>query len=107
MNEVAQLQTSTDLAGQNDPIVRCLPRYVKDYTLDGWPILDAEAGGYYRTKEDVLILLNKQDREISGMKEMLLALDTLVSACEMPGDHCEIEQALPRAIAALNRFKDT
>lgn len=29
------------------------------------------------------------------------ALDNLLSACELPGEHCEIEQAIPRARAAL------
>jgi hypothetical protein len=29
------------------------------------------------------------------------ALDDLLSACELPGEHCEIEQAIPRARAAL------
>jgi len=29
------------------------------------------------------------------------ALDALVMACELPGDHCEVEQALPSARAAL------
>ena len=31
------------------------------------------------------------------------ALDNLISACELPGDHCEVEQALPHAKAALRR----
>jgi hypothetical protein len=29
------------------------------------------------------------------------ALDNLLSACELPGEHCEIEQATPRARDAL------
>lgn len=29
------------------------------------------------------------------------ALEALVMACELPGDHCEVEQALPAARAAL------
>lgn len=33
--------------------------------------------------------------------EMLGALDALVSACELPGDHCEVEQALPAAITVI------
>ena len=33
--------------------------------------------------------------------ELLEALDQLVSARELPGDHCEIDQALPAARAAI------
>ena len=33
--------------------------------------------------------------------EVLGALDALVSACELPGDHCEVEQALPAAITVI------
>lgn len=29
------------------------------------------------------------------------ALDNLIFACELPGNHCEVEQALPHAKAAL------
>jgi len=32
---------------------------------------------------------------------LALALEALVMACELPGDHCEVEQALPAARAAL------
>ena len=32
---------------------------------------------------------------------LALALEALVLACELPGDHCKIEQALPAARAAL------
>ena len=38
--------------------------------------------------------------EIKRLRE---ALDNLISACELPGDHCEVEQALPHAKAALRR----
>lgn len=34
-------------------------------------------------------------------EQMVEALDNLVSACRLPGNHCEIEQAYPHAIAAL------
>ena len=37
-------------------------------------------------------------RERDGLRE---ALDNLLSACELPGEHCEIERAIPRARAAL------
>lgn len=32
---------------------------------------------------------------------LALALEALVMACDLPGEHCEIEQALPAARAAL------
>lgn len=37
--------------------------------------------------------------------ELAEALDNLVCACELPGNHCEVEQALPTAIAALAKAK--
>lgn len=42
-------------------------------------------------------------RLIAAAPELLEALDSLVSACELPGDHCEIEQALPAATAAIEK----
>jgi hypothetical protein len=42
---------------------------------------------------------------IAAAPELLEALDSLVSACDLPGDHCEVEQALPRAIAAIKKAK--
>jgi hypothetical protein len=44
-------------------------------------------------------------RLIAAAPELLSALDSLVSACDLPGDHCEVEQALPRAIAAIKKAK--
>ena len=38
------------------------------------------------------------EAEIDRLRE---ALDNLIAACELPGDHCEVEQALPHAKAAL------
>ena len=40
---------------------------------------------------------------IAAAPELLDALDTLVMACKLPGDHCEVEQALPAAIAAITK----
>jgi len=34
------------------------------------------------------------------------ALEGLVMACELPGDHCEVEQALPAARAALALYRE-
>ena len=34
------------------------------------------------------------------------ALEGLVMACELPGDHCEVEQALPAARAALAAYRE-
>ena len=33
------------------------------------------------------------------------ALEELVMACDLPGDHCEVEQAMPRARAALALYR--
>jgi len=38
------------------------------------------------------------ESEVERLRE---ALDNLIVACELPGDHCEVEQALPYAKAAL------
>jgi len=38
-------------------------------------------------------------------REVAEALDRLVFAAELPGDHCEIEQALPAAHAALKKYR--
>ena len=40
---------------------------------------------------------------IAAAPELLDALDSLVLACELPGDHCEVEQALPAARAAISK----
>lgn len=37
--------------------------------------------------------------------ELLDALDSLATACELPGDHCETEQALRIAKAAITKAK--
>jgi hypothetical protein len=56
--------------------------------------------------ECVASLLRKADAQlIAAAPELLEALDSLVSACDLPGDHCEVEQALPRAIAAIKKAK--
>ena len=44
---------------------------------------------------------NADARLIAAAPYLMVALHNLVSACELPGEHCEIEQALPSAIAAL------
>ena len=40
-------------------------------------------------------------RLIAASPDLLAALDALVTACEVPGENCEVEQALPAAIAAI------
>lgn len=40
-------------------------------------------------------------RLIAAAPDLLAALDALVTACEVPGENCEVEQALPAAIAAI------
>lgn len=46
---------------------------------------------------------NENARLIAAAPELLEALDDLVLACELPGDHCEVEQALPAARAAIRK----
>jgi hypothetical protein len=63
-------------------------------------VVTSEGGEY------VAGLLRKADAQlIAAASELLEALDSLVSACDLPGDHCEVEQALPRAIAAIKKAK--
>lgn len=38
---------------------------------------------------------------------LVAALEGLVMACELPGDHCEVEQALPTARAALAAYRES
>ncbi len=44
-------------------------------------------------------------REMSAMKECVEALDNLLMALELPGNHCELEQAKPRARSALSKLE--
>jgi len=39
------------------------------------------------------------------IRELAGALDRMVNAAELPGDHCELEQALPGAIEALEKAR--
>lgn len=50
---------------------------------------------FLRKASDASEPLRKRIAELEG------ALDDLVCACELPGDHCEVEDALPAARAAL------
>jgi hypothetical protein len=46
--------------------------------------------------------INAENNLLRGKNQQLReALDNLIVACELPGDHCEVEQALPYAKAAL------
>ena len=42
---------------------------------------------------------------IAESPNLIEALDNLILACQLPGDHCEIEQAIAAAIAAIARAK--
>jgi hypothetical protein len=57
-------------------------------------------GGLAKTDE---IKANAQ--LIAAAPDLLAALDSLVLACELPGDHCEVEQALRIAIEAIKKAK--
>jgi hypothetical protein len=60
-----------------------------------WQCAEAAA-----TLAEAIARIEAQDAEIAALRA---ALDTLVMACELPGDHCEVEQALPGARALLAR----
>jgi len=53
-----------------------------------------------RLDDERMNLIERLADENERLRE---ALDNLISACELPGDHCEVEQALPHAKAALRR----
>lgn len=44
-------------------------------------------------------------RKLKTVAALVEALEGLVMACELPGDHCEREQALPAATAALALYR--
>jgi hypothetical protein len=44
--------------------------------------------------------------KLATVAALVEALDGLVMACELPGDHCEREQALPAAHAALAAYRE-
>jgi hypothetical protein len=37
-------------------------------------------------------------------QKLLIAFDNLISACELPGEHCEVQDALPAAKQALKEY---
>ena len=53
-----------------------------------------------RLDDERMNLIERLADENERLRE---ALDNLISACELPGDHCEVAQALPHAKAALRR----
>ena len=53
-----------------------------------------------RLDDERMNLIERLADENERLRE---ALDNLISACELSGDHCEVEQALPHAKAALRR----
>ena len=50
--------------------------------------------------------LVSKEEAAAEIERLRAALDALVMACELPGDHCEVEQALPAARAALASARD-
>ena len=63
-----------------------------------WQGMQAAYNGLFEMWRKQAINMRALERERDRLLE---ALDDLLSACELPGEHCEIEQALPRARAAL------
>ena len=61
---------------------------------------DLEEGELEANAELIITLRNLAPALI----EVVEALDNLVSACELPGDHCEVEQALLFAKQTLAPF---
>ena len=62
---------------------------------------DLEEGELEANAELIITLRNLAPALI----EVVEALDNLVSACELPGDHCEVEQALLFAKQTLASFE--
>ena len=48
-------------------------RFRKDYTVDGWPIADNEAGSILGT-DDLVVMLNEMDAENKRLNAQYLAL---------------------------------
>lgn len=47
-------------------------------------------------------LCDEAAAQLDAMQECVEALDSLMMALELPGDHCEVDQAKVRARAALS-----
>jgi len=62
----------------------------------GPPVDDAEVLELFKE----LIRLRTANRELAD------ALEDLVMACELPGDHCEVEDAMPKAKSAISRHAE-
>ena len=70
-----------------------------------WRVMAADENGAY-TVADMHCDDQQANAALFALAPVLLAaLDDLVSACELPRDHCEIDQALPSAIKALDMAK--
>jgi hypothetical protein len=84
------------------------PRYaVREW---GWRYLSpvatpTEVEALRRERDDWKRLCTIAEPEVAALRaenaRLRDALDELVMACELPGDHCEVAQSLPRARAAL------
>lgn len=53
------------------------------------------------TFRDLRWTRDKVHEQSAEIERLRAALEALVMACELPGDHCEVEQTLPAARAAL------
>ena len=65
--------------------------------LEGIPTDELEKAGT-GMMSDAAIMVGKLTKQLDELKN---ALADLIMACELPGDHCEIEQALPQAYSAI------
>ena len=62
-----------------------------------WEQAQADYEEIYGMWREEMRASRELERERDALRE---ALDNLLSACELPGEHCEIEQAIPHARAA-------
>ena len=66
-----------------------------EVVTDEWDVVAGRVG--IRKESDAILIASAPD--------LLDALDNLLSACQLPGDHCEMEQAIAAGIAAIAKAK--